>query len=343
MQSLAVKYRPKSYSEVAGQDNIIKVLESQIKDKQAKQAYLFTGGAGTGKTTSARIHAAALEAEVIEIDAASNNGVDQIREIRDKVNYKPLNHEIKVYIIDEVHMLSTGAFNALLKTLEEPPAHVVFILATTDPQKIPATIMSRVQRFDFKRLSQKEVVGRLNYILEQENQAGNKYDVSMEVVDYIAKLSDGGMRDAISLMDTCISYSSKVELKDVFDLLGTPEIESFITILYAIYDKDQRKLIETIEMIYTDGKDLKVFIKELTSFIVEIKKLLLFKGMDYVKIPAVYEQDMKDLVNKINRTSEVGVSKELDQLFEHINNINTKIRHESQVKVAVEGELMILC
>lgn len=344
MKSLAVKYRPQKYEDVVGQENIIKILQSQTESKDAKQGYLFTGGAGTGKTTTARIHANALNAEVIEIDAASNNGVDQIREIRDKVNYKPLNHEIRVYIIDEVHMLSIGAFNALLKTLEEPPPHVVFILATTDPQKIPSTILSRVQRFDYKRVPQMQVQGRLKYILENESKQGaEKYEVTDEVIEYISKLSDGGMRDAISLLDTCISYKSKLELDDVFELLGTPEIESFIEVLTDIYNKDEVAVVEVVGNIYDEGKDLRVFLKELTGFIVEVKKLLLFRGMGHVKIPAVYEDRMKELVNHINKNSTIGVAKELNKLFENFNSISNNLRYESNVRTAVEGEMMLLC
>lgn len=346
MKSLAVKYRPRTYEEVVGQDNIMKVLQNQSSTGGAKQGYLFTGGAGTGKTSVARIHANALNAEVVEIDAASNTGIDRIREIREQVNYKPLNHEIRVYIIDETHMLSTGAFNALLKTLEEPPPHVVFILATTDPQKIPATILSRIQRFDFKRLPLEEVKKRLMYIIEQENEEREeeeKYIVADDAMEYIAKLTDGGMRDAISLLDTLISYKNKIEIDDVFDVLGTPEIESFIKLITEIYNKDQKEVIQIIEDIYADGKDLKLFIREMTAFIVELKKLLLFKGMQYVKMPELYEGQMKELVNHINRNSDIGVNKELDKLFESINELNNKIKYETQVKVTVEGELMCLC
>lgn len=345
MQSLAVKYRPKEFNEVYGQENIITILLNQLGDKGIKQGYLMTGGAGTGKTTLARLFASKLDAEIIEIDAASNNGVEHVREIRDKVKYKPLNNELRVYIIDEVHMLSTGAFNALLKTLEEPPPHVVFILATTDPQKIPATILSRIQRFDLKRIPHSQVVARLGEILSFENKE-NKEQVSAtpEVLDYIAKLTDGGMRDAISLLDTCISYKAELELADVFEILGTPDIEVFIQLLIHIYNRDGKLAVKTIEEVYTAGKDLKVFTKELNIFIVEIQKLLLFKGMDYVKIPAVYEEDMKQLINHINRnkTSE-GVDKELHNLFRTFSKISNLVKYESNVKVILEGEVLLLC
>ena len=226
-QALYRAFRPQKFSDVVGQHHVTKTLQNAITRNKESHAYLFSGPRGTGKTSIAKIFAKALNCQyetdgepcnecelcvsitdgsandVIEIDAASNNGVDEIRNIRDKVKYAPAEAEFKVYIIDEVHMLTTGAFNALLKTLEEPPAHAIFILATTEPHKIPATIISRTQRFDFKSLDIEEITERLEFVAQQENTAYDK-----EALSYIARIAEGGMRDALSIMDQVIAFSS---------------------------------------------------------------------------------------------------------------------------------------
>ena len=224
MKALAIKYRPKTFDDVVEQSEIKTILQEQLSTDTHKNCYLFTGGAGTGKTTCARIFANELnngEGNPIEIDAASNNGVESVREIIDGAKFKAIDSRFKIYILDECHMLSTGAWNAMLKIIEEPPAQTIFIFCTTDPQKIPATILSRVQRYDFRRITFDSVVDRLKYICEQEAKElcdikGNEFlpgDVMPISYDpnalaYIAKIADGGMRDAITLLDKCVSYRS---------------------------------------------------------------------------------------------------------------------------------------
>lgn len=339
--SLAVKYRPQTFDDVVGQERPISILENQLSSGSTKQSYLFTGSAGTGKTTIARIFARALNdyepnSEIIEIDAASNNGVDQIRELRDSCKFKPINSKFKVYIIDEVHMLSTGAFNALLKTLEEPPAHAVFILATTDPHKIPATILSRVQRFDFNRMTVEQIVGRLTKIISWENGETSEYNVPEDVLEYIAKLANGGMRNSISLLDTVLGYKKDPTLQDVFDILGVPDFDEYLNLLVYLHNNQAKEIIELIERLHTEGKDIKRFMIGLTEFMVDLLKVNLLKNFDFVQIPATY-------FGRVEKAIEVVGEAKLRALFAKFSKINGAIKYESNPKVLVQGELISLC
>ncbi|MER2256774.1 MAG: DNA polymerase III subunit gamma/tau, partial [Priestia megaterium] len=282
-QALYRVYRPQSFNDVVGQQHIIKTLQNALVQEKFSHAYLFSGPRGTGKTTAAKILAKAVNCEkapiaepcnecatcrgitdgsisdVIEIDAASNNGVDEIRDIRDKVKYAPSAVRYKVYIIDEVHMLSIGAFNALLKTLEEPPAHVIFILATTEPHKIPLTIISRCQRFDFKRISPEDIVYRMKEVLGSE-----ELEVSEDALYEIAKASEGGMRDALSLLDQSISYSTdKVSLEDVLSITGAVSQSFIVKIVQAIFNKNIVEALDSVESLIKNGKDPARFVEDL--------------------------------------------------------------------------------
>ena len=293
-QSLYRKYRPKSFDEVVGQSVIVQTLKNSVKNNKLSHAYLFAGPRGTGKTSIAKILAKTINCEnltesnpcnncvsctqinnkqsidIIEIDAASNNGVDEIREINNKVNLVPSIGKYKVYIIDEVHMLTTGAFNALLKTLEEPPSHIIFILATTEPHKIPATILSRCQRFDFKKISQQEMLKRLEVIVKQEN-----IQIEDDALKEIAILSDGGMRDSLSMLDQAIAYTDdRITIHDVHEINGTitnTEINSFLT---ELIEYNIKEVFQKIDEFDIKGKD---FIKLTEELILFLRNVLISK------------------------------------------------------------------
>lgn len=292
------KFRPTSFDEVKGQDHIVQTLKNQINANRIGHAYLFCGTRGTGKTSVAKIFAKAVNCEhpvdgspcnecdvckginsgssmnVIEIDAASNNGVDNIRQIRDEIQYTPSSGKYTVYIIDEVHMLSIGAFNALLKTLEEPPSYVLFILATTEPHKIPITILSRCQRYDFKRISIDTIVNRLAELMEKEN-----IEVEEKALQYVAKAADGSMRDALSLLDQCIAFylGQKLTYENVLDVLGAVDNEIFSRLTRQIINGDVVSCINLLDEIIMQGRELGQFVND---FIWYLRNLMLIKTSD---------------------------------------------------------------
>lgn len=241
-------------------------------------------------------------------------------------------------------MLSTGAFNALLKTLEEPPSHAVFILATTDPHKIPATILSRVQRFDFKRMTVEQIVQRLKYIIHCENNElyeeyhadENVYEVGDDVLEYIAKLANGGMRNSISLLDTLLGYKPKPTLEDVFEILGVPDFEEYLNILRDIHIGDKASIIQTIENLHIRGKDIKRFVLGLTEFVVDLQKVAILGNFDFVQIPSNY-------FGRVEKAAKVLGEEKLSELFVKLNEINNRIKYETNPKVLVQGELLSLC
>jgi DNA polymerase-3 subunit gamma/tau len=335
MEALATKYRPQHFEDVVCQDNIKKVLTNQLETGEIKQAYLFCGSAGTGKTTSARIFANDVnggKGKPIEIDGASNNGVDNIRSIIDDCRMKSLDSKYKVYIIDEVHMLSIGAFNALLKVLEEPPKGVIFILCTTDPHKIPATILSRLQRFDFKRIPQFDIVQRLQYILQQEG----ILTYNVEAIEYIAKLADGGMRDAIMKLDTVLGYTTEITLQAVLDCLGITNYEHLVTIVQGIINKQPNEPIQIIDKIYKDGKDLKLFVKDLNKFVLDLCKLSITHNKELTMIPT---DIMRQCIHIATNTPKY----QLVDILDAINNLLDKIKYEQNPKNLIESELILLC
>lgn len=336
-QALYRSYRPQDFKSVAGQRHVVTTLQNAIKLNKVAHAYLFSGPRGTGKTSMAKIMAKALNcvhgpttepcneceickgitkgtiSDIVEIDAASNNGVDEIRDLRDKVKYLPSECRYKVYIIDEVHMLSQGAFNALLKTLEEPPSHVIFILATTEPHKIPATILSRCQRFDFQSLDKADIVERLQYVLNAEN-----IKATPEAVDLIAESSEGGMRDALSLLDQSISYSTDdvISEDDVLAVSGNISSQIILHMLKEALESNSAEVLKSLGEIISDGKEIPRIINDVIIF---LRDALLAKIGSSNSLKSAYKtEEYQVLLAKIS--NEI-IYKWLDILNDTLNNI----------------------
>ena len=311
-QALYRKFRPTEFEDVKGQEHIVTTLKNQINADRIGHAYLFCGTRGTGKTTVAKIFAKAVNCEhpkagspcgecpsckaiaegssmnVIEIDAASNNGVDNIRQIREEVSYRPTEGKYKVYIIDEVHMLSTGAFNALLKTLEEPPSYVIFILATTEAHKIPITILSRCQRYDFHRISIDTIAERLSDLMVQE-----KVEVEDKAIRYVAKAGDGSMRDALSLLDQCIAFhlGETLPYGNVFEVLGAVDTEVFSRLLRQIIEKNVVGAIGILDELVDEGRELGQLVSDFTWY---LRNLLIIQSSDDMEEVLDMSQDSID-------------------------------------------------
>ena len=352
------KFRPATFEDVKGQDHIVTTLKNQIRANRAGHAYLFCGTRGTGKTTIAKIFAKAVNCEnpaegspcgecalcraiaagasmnVIEIDAASNNGVDNIREIVDEVTYSPAEGKYKVYIIDEVHMLSIGAFNALLKTLEEPPSYVIFILATTEVHKIPITILSRCQRYDFRRISIDTIAGRLKELTDKE-----QVQIEEKAVRYIAKTADGSMRDALSLLDQCIAFHFGQELTydKVLDVLGAVDTEVFSRMLRIVLDGNVTGAIGLLEEIVIQGRELVQFIADFTWY---LRNLLLLKTADGI-------EDIIDVsTENLERLKEEARMAEYDVIMRYIrvlSELSGQVRYAAQKRILIEMGLIKLC
>lgn len=336
--SLAVKYRPKSFDDVVEQKAIKDILTDQIETGTFQHSYLFCGPAGCGKTTAARIFANDInggKGNPIELDAASNNGVDSIREVIDGARRKPLDSEYKVYILDEVHMLSTGAWNAMLKLLEEPPKTTVFIMCTTDPQKIPATILSRVQRYNFSKISLDNIVNRLKYIVSQENMEADvqgAFSYTKEAIQYIAKLADGGMRDAITMMDKCLSLDPELTIESVVQALGTVDYNTHFDLLFYMESSNIAAAAKLIEDVFNSGKDLKQFVKQFQYFVLDVCKYLMFRDFTYVSIPALPEYK--------SRLEDDDLDMALDVL-EWARQLNADIKWESNPKAIVQTAILL--
>lgn len=356
-RALYREWRPKDFSHVVGQSAIIDTLRNQVIAKRIAHAYLFCGSRGTGKTSTAKILARAINClnpqngdpcgecdnckradneetlDVIEIDAASNNGVDEIRNLRDTVKYPPQYGAYKVYIIDEVHMLSPAAFNALLKTLEEPPAHIVFILATTEPQKLPETILSRCQRFDFGRIPISGITGRL-----KEAADGCGATVSNGALMLIARAAEGGMRDALSILDMCLGYSDNVDEALVRNILGTSDAGFLFEFCGAMADRDAGKVFSMIDRLMRDGKDPAVFAKDVCR---HVRALLFVKTSpdDLTRILDITQEEADEYVRQGGGITVTRLMKILDMFMA----LETEMRYASTPRLALENAAVKCC
>lgn len=342
-QALAIKYRPKTFDDLTEQKAIVAILENQLSTNSVKHAYLFVGSAGTGKTTSARIFASMInggKGTPIELDAASNNSVDDIRKLCDDAQTQALDAEYKVFIIDECHSLSNQAWQAFLKTLEEPPAKSIFVFCTTDPQKIPNTILSRVQRYNFSRISHEGIVKRLVEILKMEYRSttgANDVAISVEkeALDYIAKIADGGMRDAITLMDKCLSYNENLTMSNVTEALGLVDYKVMFDLCHSILNRKEESIIDTVNDIYYSGIDLKLFCKLFFEFVLDLTIYEVTKDLSNTKIPNSWLNYLENWFS----TADWAVVR---ILLETMLSLNSEIKWEQNPKPLVIAKLMIL-
>lgn len=352
------KWRPDTFEEVKGQDHVVTTLKNQIINNRIGHAFLFCGTRGTGKTSIAKLFAKAVNCEhpingspcnecaacraiadgssmnVIEIDAASNNGVDNIRQIREEVQYSPSEGKYKVYIIDEVHMLTQGAFNALLKTLEEPPAYVIFILATTESHKIPITISSRCQKYEFRRISVETISDRLMELLGRE-----QIEAEKKAVDYIAKAADGSMRDALSILDQCIAFNIGKELtyENVLDTIGAVDIDVFARLLDCVIKLDVVGAIDLVDEVVWQGRELSRFVSEFTWF---LRNVLL------VKVSPEADQKLDMSAENLERLRQLAAQIDTDALIRYINifsDTSANIKYAVQKRIVLELAVIKLC
>ena len=348
------KFRPITFSELVGQEHITRTLRNQIMADRVGHAYLFNGGRGTGKTSSAKILARAINClnpkdgepcneceickgalngsltDIVEMDAASNNSVEDIRSIREEVNFLPTKAKYRVYIIDEVHMLSPGAFNALLKTLEEPPEHVKFILATTEPQKLPATILSRCQRFDFKRISNEDIIKRLEIVCKESN-----IEVTEGALKIISVLAEGAMRDALSILERCVQDGeNKIDEDKIKDLVGIPKITFVHSIVDAIVEYDIDKALASMDEILNQGKDLNNFLWEIIKY---VKDVLIYKSSGKAEL---YSEDE---VTNIKNLSDKVTKEKLVNLIYELSNLENDMKWSTQKTIMFQAGIIKLC
>lgn len=348
------KFRPGTFSEIVGQEHITKTLKNQIMAGRVGHAYLFNGGRGTGKTSAAKVLARAINClnpkdgepcnecevckaalngsltDIVEMDAASNNSVEDVRSIREEVNFLPTVAKYRVYIIDEVHMLSTGAFNALLKTLEEPPAHVKFILATTEPQKLPATILSRCQRFDFKKISNDNIEKRLKFVCEQSN-----IEITPKALNLIAVLSEGAMRDALSILERCVQDGDdKIDESKIKDLVGIPKLAMVSNLVKAIFEHHLEEAIVAVDSILDSGKDLNNLLWEMIKY---VKDILIYKVTQNLQVYSENE------IDEIKVLAELVTKERLLQIIYDLSELENNMKWSSQKSILFQVEVIKLC
>lgn len=332
MQSLAVKYRPQTFEEICSQNYIKEILTRQLQTNNIKHCYLFAGSSGTGKTTIARAFANKINkgyGSPIEIDAASHNSVDDVRAIIEDSCLRSIDSEYKILIVDEAHSITTQGWQAFLKTLEEPPEKTIFMFCTTNPEKIPVTIQNRVMRFNLTKIPTNEIYNRLRYVCEKENIIDNE-----NCCDYIAKLANGGMRDALSYLEKASDYSKVLTIENLLNILGTYDFETFLSLTNSIIDVDQGKVIQIVSEIENSGKDLKNFVDEYLKFIFELTKYSLYKDISLTTFPSSLEDKVRYTVSFENNISA------FNKIIEILLDLKNVIRFDDNYVSTVKGYLV---
>ena len=341
MKSLAVKYRPQTFESVAGQSITTRILNKVLEKQSFKNAYLFAGPSGCGKTTCARIFANAINGGVgdpIEVDGASNNGVDQVRAIVESANQRSLAGNYKIYIIDECHMITSAGWNAFLKGLEECPEYTIFMFCTTEPNKIPATIQNRMQRFNIAKIGTQEIKDRLFYVCQQEGFIN--YEDTCEL---ISKLCDSCMREALTMLDQCADLSNDLSLENTKAVLGEAPFERMLKLTNCLIGKNEQYTLVAIEMLASEGKDLKQFVDEYLGFTLELAKYILFKNISVTNIPAYLENSADAMTSVMATTSFEGALDWFNYLATKLLEVKNTIKYDTSVKAIIEAYLLQIC